>query len=163
MKQYKIYKHYSRDDFEILKVGWNWPAFFFTVIWAAYNRLWAILFKTVAIISVLSYVASKASHADYQQTLIVVGSILLIFVAPFVFGVMGNRWAERKLLFAIPNTHMNMNRYGVFKTLVAVNPDGAWELFRQDKTPSDSWVKYDQSDIDMYHEPKKTSEEQENG
>ncbi|MEM0111894.1 MAG: DUF2628 domain-containing protein, partial [Candidatus Parvarchaeota archaeon] len=41
MKTYNIYKH-PLGDIKAVKVGWSWPAFFFTWIWAFVKGLYVV-------------------------------------------------------------------------------------------------------------------------
>jgi len=41
MKKFGVYKD-ANDSYELIKEGWNWPAFFFGAFWALSKKLWII-------------------------------------------------------------------------------------------------------------------------
>ena len=41
MKVYKIFKD-SIGQYEAVKQGWSWPAFFFEGIWACVKKIWGL-------------------------------------------------------------------------------------------------------------------------
>ena len=85
MKQFNIYKK-DPDNFDAVKVGWSWPAFFFRSIWALSMRLWLIGFGIFAIY----FIFITAGAQD-----ILPGLALLEFI---VLGIKGNEWRSKKLV-----------------------------------------------------------------
>ncbi len=41
MKTFNLYRH-PTQGFEAVKVGFSWPAFFFTILWMLVKRLWGL-------------------------------------------------------------------------------------------------------------------------
>jgi len=88
---FQIYAHPPLAN-EAVKVGWSWPAFFFTWIWALTKQLWAqaiILFVVAFILGVL-----LASAGSAAPIVLFMGNI----IAMFIFGAQGNEWWATNLL-----------------------------------------------------------------
>ena len=108
MKKYKVYKH-PIGDIQAVKVGWSWPGFFLTSIWAMYKKMWAlglsVLFLTLIIYGTLWNGTSLFTVAD----------VISLFIS-FVFGMNGNEWRVKNLV----------NRgYDYIERVNASSPDGA--------------------------------------
>tara|TARA_Y100001935_G_C17256170_1_gene483720 strand:+ start:312 stop:665 length:354 start_codon:yes stop_codon:yes gene_type:complete len=117
MKTFKIYES-PMGMKEAVKVGWSWPAFFFTIIWLLVKKLYliaAILF-TVGFIIILFEI--EAGSGDTISSLF---SLIIGIVA----GVQGNKWREDNLL---------KRGYRSETTLQAMTPEGALALFVQQQS-----------------------------
>ena len=56
MKLYKIFKN-PMNQYEAVKQGWSWPAFFFGAIWACVKKMWGLgigIFVTFVVLNVLA-------------------------------------------------------------------------------------------------------------
>ena len=107
MKTFKVYKH-PIQGFEPVKIGFSWPAFFFSVFWMLKKKLWSLaglwggVFFMAPVIKLIVPVTSNIS------------SILLFFallfdaffdiISPVVYsalllvpGFKGNKWREENL------------------------------------------------------------------
>lgn len=108
MKQYRIYAS-PIGMTEVVKQGWSWPAFFFTVIWAMVKKMWALGVGLFGLFFVIGFIGGDAGGAD-----VVVN--LLSLVASVVFGIQGNAWREKNLIG---------RGFELVGTLNASNPEGA--------------------------------------
>ena len=46
MKTYKIFKN-PTGQYEAVKQGWSWPAFFFGGIWACVKKIWGLVSESL--------------------------------------------------------------------------------------------------------------------
>jgi len=95
MKTYNLYKHPRLEIVEPVKVGFSWPAFFFSFFWMLIKSLWlqaSVYLIACIVFSSLDKVAEKA-NSDFLDTL------MLIFIPAVMFvpGIMGNKWREKKM------------------------------------------------------------------
>jgi len=117
MKTFKIYES-PMGMKEAVKVGWSWPAFFFTVIWLLVKKLYLIaaIIWTVGFIIILFEI-----EAGSGETI----SSLFSLIINIVGGVQGNKWREDNLL---------KRGYRSNTTLQAMTPEGALALFVQQQS-----------------------------
>ena len=90
MKLYKIFKN-PMNQYEAVKQGWSWPAFFFGAIWACVKKMWGLgigIFVTFVVLNVL---------AGQNELLRAINS-LLGFGVFIVFGMFGNTLSEKNLV-----------------------------------------------------------------
>ena len=115
MKQYKIYVN-PQGDYEAVKIGWSWPAFFFSWIWAMIKKMWGIGVGVLVGLLVFGFVIGASGAGEGGRALIdIVGIIVSI-----VFGVNGNKWRENNL---------STRGYEFKETVTAANPEGAIALY----------------------------------
>lgn len=121
MKQYKVFDH-PTGKIEIVKQGWSWPGFFFTAIWAFFNRMWLIggvVFAAFFVGTVLGEIAGGETEQDIDLII-----DIAILILPIVFGVKGNSWREKNL----------QGRGYEYRTTVTVaNPKGALAIYIKEK------------------------------
>lgn len=150
MKRFKIYEN-PAQNYEAVKIGWSWPAFFFSGIWALFKKLWVIGGITITFFILLFVIISSIENSiiiDHIKNLNVMdldGVInsfardyeeipqLLIFdvidfsislLISFFFGIFGNRWREKNL----------SSRGYEFKNIIDANdPEGAVAIYMKNK------------------------------
>ena len=91
MKTFHVYRH-PTQNYEAVKQGFCWPAFFFTVIWALVKKMWGVFSLFLGINILLGLVAAGIS--DDAGITNAVGGLILVFI----FGIKGNDWRKRKLV-----------------------------------------------------------------
>lgn len=98
MKQYKVYAN-PQGESEAVKVGWSWPAFFFSWIWALVKKMWGLGIGAFVAFFMLGVIEGAVEVGSTQDTAMTVSLIvnLVVFVAVILFGVHGNRWRETNL------------------------------------------------------------------
>ena len=119
MKQFKVFKH-PAGDMQLIKQGWCWPAFFFSVIWAMVSKMWVLGIGSLigflvlgAIVDLLVPQIDMRRNAD--------GFINFIALAVSIyFGSNGNQLREKNLL---------SRGFELNDTVAATNKDGAIALF----------------------------------
>ncbi len=92
MKKFKIYCD-SQGNYDAVKKGWSWTAFFFLWIWAIAARLWGIGLLTIFIIILMSVVFSISG---LERNFPVITESLS-FLLGVIFGLYGNEWREKDL------------------------------------------------------------------
>ena len=101
MKQFAILQHPALG-YEVAKIGWSWPAFFFTWIWAFLKRLWL-----VGVIVLLAGLALSSLPEIW-----LVGELII----SIVMGVKGNELRVNRL---------RDSGYEQVASVAARTPDGA--------------------------------------
>ena len=94
IKSFKIYKH-PAQGYEVVKVGFSWPGFFFTWIWAFVKKLWVqgiVLMFAVFIANSLGFAISGGGFAGS-----LVG-LLVSLIPMYITGQNGNEWREKSML-----------------------------------------------------------------
>lgn len=86
MKQYKIFRHPTGAQ-EAVKIGWSWPAAFFTGIWSLIKGLW--------LVSGVAWVLIIVFGVTVIPPELCTAANLIMFI---VFGINGNTWRENNLL-----------------------------------------------------------------
>ena len=98
----------------MVKIGWPWPGFFFTWIWALVKKLWGIGFGVFAVAFVVMIVQMTVAVEVFDNRngllqgtmplleLLLEANIILLLAQyiglPVVFGIMGNSWRGSRLL-----------------------------------------------------------------
>lgn len=98
MKRFNVYKHPTRGV-EAVKVGFSWPAFFFSNIWMLCKKLWGL-----AALWTVGYLALNAIETAMDLSpeggaravayLIVAAGNMGLWLVP---AFQGNRWREANL------------------------------------------------------------------
>jgi len=114
MRNFNLYKHPRLEIVEAVKVGFSWPAFFFSFFWMLIKALWvqaSVYLIACILLSKLDKAAEKA-NSDFLDTM------MLIFIPAVMFipGIMGNKWREKK---------MQKQGYEFLKTIQAESPKAA--------------------------------------
>jgi hypothetical protein len=121
MKTYKIFVN-PQGGSEAVKQGWSWPGFFFNFIWALIKRMW-VLGVVLMILSIALGFAEGTVEVSYGKEAasgISVFTSILNLVIAVVFGVKGNKWREKNLIF---------RGYKYQDTVDAQNPEAAIALW----------------------------------
>jgi hypothetical protein len=93
MKQYKVFEHPS-GAIEAVKLGWSWPGFFFSCIWAMVKKMWGLGVGFLIGLLVFGFIVGAAGGGKGGDALInIVGLIINI-----IFGVNGNSWRVKNLI-----------------------------------------------------------------
>ena len=69
MKTYKIFKN-PTGQYEAVKQGWSWPAFFFAGIWACVKKMWGLgigIIIVFIILNVFKLFSRQANHLLVQS------------------------------------------------------------------------------------------------
>ena len=74
MKIHNVYYHPIKDELKIIKEGNSYFAFIFTILWAAYNKIWHILVLAVGF-ALLGHFLEVQNIMSQQQTH-VIGTLL---------------------------------------------------------------------------------------
>jgi len=109
MKQYRVFETES-GSVEAVKVGWSWPGFLFTWIWACVKGLWliGIIFIFIDVLLLLLE----------EEILIIIKSIVVCFLC----GGLGNSWVEKRL---------NRKGNATSKLITAVEQDEAISKYNE--------------------------------
>jgi ABC-type transport system involved in multi-copper enzyme maturation permease subunit len=95
-RTFEIFRH-PLKDLKAAKVGFSWPGFFFTWIWALASRLWiigALLFLFSLVFGLLPLLLSFQS--PFETRVILTSLALLV---KLVVGLKGNSWKGNALQF----------------------------------------------------------------
>ena len=100
MKVYKIFKD-SRGQYEAVKQGWSWPAFFFVGIWACVKKMWGLGIILIILSIILSFfnfgaeelVSTDPAFAIFPPFLFLIGITIRILM-----GAYGNKLREKNLI-----------------------------------------------------------------
>ena len=90
MRLYKIFKD-PMNQYEAVKQGWSWPAFFFWTMWACVKQMWGLGIRILVTFVVLSLLAG-------QNELLRAINSLLGFSVFLAFGMFGNTLREKNLV-----------------------------------------------------------------
>ena len=139
MKKYRIFTHEQKQ--EAVKIGFSWPAFFFTLPWLLYKRMWAVaagvLFLVVLISAAMEAGVNLSMgdpNAAFMLELFGHATEVSILV---LFAMMGNDWYAKKLL---------KRGFRHVTTIAAPNPNRAKSIFDEEYVYDDQagdWVKFD--------------------
>lgn len=114
MKQYKIYVN-PQGNYEALKQGWSWPAFFFSWFWAMVKKMWGIGIGVLIGALVFGLIVGLSGAGEGGWGLVNIVAIIVYII----FGKKGNKWRENNLL---------TRGYEWRETVTAANPEGAIAL-----------------------------------
>jgi len=98
MKQFDVYKN-SAGEYQAVKHGYCWPAFFFTWIWALASKLW----DKAATLFVLAWAASFTQKFGEKlpdpvmQLIFILGPFAIGICIMYYTGKHGNRWRRDML------------------------------------------------------------------
>jgi len=95
MKNIKVFKN-EHGDFKGVKIGWSWPAIFFSFFWCFYKKLF-LLGLTIIIFSILLSDEVYYSFFTNAYVKLAIDIIFLIFFT-VLLGKYGNRFVERSLI-----------------------------------------------------------------
>lgn len=91
MKTFKIFKNPSVDfQYEVVKIGFSWPGFFFSFFWAFSKKLYIHAFAIIGTLLLLGTI-EKAFEKEQSAA----GAMLMTLFQLGVFiviGVKGNEW-----------------------------------------------------------------------
>lgn len=94
MKTFDVYQH-SVLGCQVVKQGFAWPAFFFTVIWAFIKKMWGLGFAFFGVIFLLSLAQSIFEQEGSEGGVLIITLLQLAF---FIFvGYKGNNWRRKNL------------------------------------------------------------------
>lgn len=136
MKKYKVFAPLPYE-FEAVKEGWSWPAFFFTYFWAAAKRMWGIAAGILVSGVVLGGVVGVLLLGGRGGTLAIVVPVGIRVVCGFY----GNAWRRRNLV----------NRgYEFRETVTGYNPENC-STFRVRRAPTmGAWRQQGQSNRPLH-------------
>jgi signal peptidase I len=94
MRTYEVFAD-KENRWKAVKDGFSWPAFFFTVIWSLFKKLWLLAFVWVAfnLFSVVIEVILFENPPDWWKTAMAVYGLAL----SMLFGIFGNHFGARRL------------------------------------------------------------------
>jgi hypothetical protein len=78
---------------EAVKIGFSWPAFFFSSIWALFCKLWLIGLGTIAASILLTRILESGTSGTSNELTF---NLISIAVSVF-FGMQGNAWRAADL------------------------------------------------------------------
>jgi len=115
MNQYQVYVH-PEGNYEAVKQGWSWPAFFFSSLWAIVVRLWLPLFGYfLAVIVFIAIAISLDISIEEDWTWNIISLAVSV-----VFGVNANTWRGKNLL---------KRGYELKNMVIASNPENAIRVY----------------------------------
>jgi len=120
VKQYKVYAN-PQGNYEAVKQGWSWPAFFFSWIWAMIKKMWGLGIGVLVAFLVLGFIIGAAGAGSGAEVLVNIAGIIV----NIVFGINGNQWRE---------SNLPTRGYEHKGTVTAANPEGAVALYMKDNT-----------------------------
>lgn len=122
MKTYEIFENPKTGEYKAVKLGWSWPAFFFTFIWALYNKLWTVVVGQMFGLGMFFIIiSSREPDFDIEAAVSIIGIVLCL-----MYGSYGNKWLKQEgVAFSKGFTKS--------ATLVAQNPKSAIALFLQSR------------------------------
>ncbi len=94
MKRFDVYVH-PNHGLQAVKLGFSWPACFFTFLWAFFKQMWGVAFGILGVFLVLSLLEALFNHEGRA-----VGSFLIFtsqLAAFVIIGWKGNEWRRRNL------------------------------------------------------------------
>lgn len=105
MNHYRVFRSPSGGALEFVKEGWNWPAFFFSWIWALVKKMWVLGFGTILCLFLLDFsvamiiVATEYDSMHYGNSA-PYGflSFFLTIIIAIIYGMNGNNWREKYLI-----------------------------------------------------------------
>lgn len=95
MKKFRVFSH-PIDGLEAVKIGFSWPALFFTGIWLLLKALWVkflLVFFAMVILGVLDRIGKDLGFLGLSLLASLSQTIIYLWI-PFV----GNDWRAKKLL-----------------------------------------------------------------
>lgn len=65
-------------DVVLVKEGFSWPAFFFSVLWALWHRMWLVAFGLIVVQVVISIIAEAIDLGPVVDLILSVGFALIV-------------------------------------------------------------------------------------
>lgn len=103
MKIYSIYAD-KKGNYQVVKRGWSWPAFLFTVIWAIKNNVhttstcrFTLLCYIIISFVIMLLLPVQSDISLFLQLLMTYTGFLLLALG-LIMGANGNQWLRTKLL-----------------------------------------------------------------
>ena len=99
MKQFDVLKS-PEGEYQAVKQGYCWPAFFFTWIWALLSKLWDKA-ATLFILAWAANIAQRFGENLQDQTMkvvLILGSLVIGLCIMYYTGKHGNRWRREMLV-----------------------------------------------------------------
>lgn len=87
-------------DYESIRKGWSWEAFFFNVVWALLNKMWylgTILWLLGWFWFMINVDLYLERPARLPALIVMYGGVVGLIVGS-IFGILGNKWKKKKLL-----------------------------------------------------------------
>jgi len=99
MTQHKVFRQRLHEP-QVLKSGFCWPAFFFSIAWLLYNRLWSRALLWVAALGASRYLHAMLEAGSASSGRVAMAAALALAYAALLLvpGLLGNRWLEQRLL-----------------------------------------------------------------
>ena len=94
MKTFDVYKH-PTQGYEVVKMGFSWPAFFFTWLWAFIKKLWGYGLAALGLLFVFVIIEAEFQLEGSRGGVLVM-SLFQLGVLIW-FGQMGNKWRTSNL------------------------------------------------------------------
>jgi hypothetical protein len=95
MNEYRVFED-QNGQIVIVKKGWSWPGFLFTIIWLFFNRMWEPFIISLILSSVVVFISDfflKEQREIFNGFLSLLGIIVSI-----IFGINGNKWRQSNLI-----------------------------------------------------------------
>lgn len=96
MKNYNVYHHVKLNKYEVVKNGYNFPAFFFGLLWMLYSRLWMYSALFILLILLTSFI-EEATYYMYYMDITLLTSLLFVGIGVWI-GFKGNEWKRDRLV-----------------------------------------------------------------
>lgn len=128
MKKFKVFQHPSGKTVTV-KQGWSWPAFFFSFIWALFNRMWGLGLSVLIGCFGLGIIIGLSGGGSGGDAIL----NIIAIVINIVFGINGNSWREKKLA---------MRGFECIETVNANNADIAISRFIKENTSKNFWQNF---------------------
>lgn len=95
MNLFEVYKH-PVFGYQAVKYGFCWPAFFLTVIWAWFKKLW--ISSILILGTFFTLFLGKAAFAEQSNNVGVLVINCLVIILHIMIGIKGNSWWANDLL-----------------------------------------------------------------
>ncbi len=95
MKTFDVYKH-PDNRYQAVKMGFGWPAFCFTWLWAFVKKMWV---EGLVLLAVAVTISALDRVLELNKTFSgVILSLLLSLIFCFFVGLKGNHWRRNNLV-----------------------------------------------------------------
>lgn len=95
MRKYDVLVN-GEGRIELVKQGFNWIAFWFTLVWALFKSNFRITFIIIGFLLILATIFKYINLEENMVTEIIGAS--LTFAFHLFFGLKGNEWTKKRLL-----------------------------------------------------------------
>ncbi len=99
MREFRVYQH-PTHAYQPVKVGFSWPAFFFSAIWMLVKKLWGLAGLWFALYLLLSLMEAVTDEAQSEPGFQAIMYLLLAgsnFALALIPGFKGNTWRCQNL------------------------------------------------------------------